>query len=91
MITQPHTQPGIANRVPRERAAKNPENAPHPPTAPVIERPAARKSPPPPRRVKGIAVRFPSQPPPKASNPRIKRNRARKSLTLNPKIKTHTA
>jgi hypothetical protein len=91
-MTFPSTSPsGTSIEVPWERAYANHLQTPHFPTIPACESspesdPALEH-----RQVKRIAVRFASRLPHSAQNPGVRAPSARKSLILNPEIKTHTA
>ena len=91
MISQSTPPSGTAIEVPRERAPANHlqthyfQSNPEAESFPIAN-PAPRH-----RQVKRIAGRFASQPPHSAQYPEVRASSVRKSLTLSPEIKTHTA
>jgi hypothetical protein len=91
MITHSTTSGGTAIEVPRERAPathlKTHHFQPNPEVRSFrIPNPAPRH-----RQVKGIAVRFASLPPRSGQNPVVRLPSVRKSLTLSPENKVHSA
>jgi hypothetical protein len=91
MISRFTTPSGTETEVPGERAPANRLQTHHFQPDPEVRslpipNPAPRRS-----QVKRIAVRFASQPPHSARNPGVRHTSVRKSLTLNPEIKAHTA
>jgi hypothetical protein len=91
-MISPFTPPnGTVHTVPGERAPAKHRKTHSLPSK--IEDPSRNngKSIPQDRQVKGIAVRFPSQPPHMTATPAVRAAQGRKSLTLSREIKTHTA